>query len=245
MIEPVPVDTVNRVVPQLIERGRYEPPSIGITIDPGANTLLQRAGRSGVLVLGANASIVNMYGQAELGPRISMGKSTIAEFREGDVGRPLPGVEIRIAGVDEPGRKGRVEVASPYRMLSYFNAAGGEESPPHGWWQTGDVGSLTANGNLHVDGRDAPDVNFLGSRIRLGQLANTVRAVPGVLDCRISAVDHPVYGQQPSIRILTETPDATAERRVRKALAADVGSSASAMVIKVIGVASLRDAEKL
>jgi len=48
----VPVDAVNRVVPQLISRGRYQPPSLGVSIDSRADALLGRMGVEGVLVLG-------------------------------------------------------------------------------------------------------------------------------------------------------------------------------------------------
>ena len=42
----VPVDTVNRVVPQLISQGRYTRPVLGISVDAGLNEMLQR--RTGV-----------------------------------------------------------------------------------------------------------------------------------------------------------------------------------------------------
>ena len=49
----VPVDTVNRVVPQLIRQGRYIRPSLGITVDDDLSLrAAQRLGQSGVLVLG-------------------------------------------------------------------------------------------------------------------------------------------------------------------------------------------------
>lgn len=51
----VPVDTVNRVVPQLIATGRYAPPSLGITHDPRGDALLSRAGVTGVMVLGVTS----------------------------------------------------------------------------------------------------------------------------------------------------------------------------------------------
>ncbi|SEH90919.1 AMP-binding enzyme [Mycolicibacterium rutilum] len=186
-----------------------------------------------------HAGVTNMYGQAELGPRIAIGHATLADFREGDVGTPLPGVRIRITGED------RVEVASDYRMLSYVDIAGGAEPTTPEWWPTGDIGRLTADGHLHVLGRSAADINFLGSRIELSGLRRLVRAVDGVLDCRASAVEHAVYGQQPSLRVLVETPDPTAERRIRRALAAEVGSSASAVLIDVVDVAGLPDSGKL
>lgn len=47
----VPVDTVNRVVPQLIAHGRYTLPSIGITVDPRADAMVARAGLSGAMIL--------------------------------------------------------------------------------------------------------------------------------------------------------------------------------------------------
>nr|WP_232470412.1 MULTISPECIES: trypsin-like peptidase domain-containing protein [Methylococcus] len=51
----VPVDTVNRVVPQLIGRGQYIRPALGIAVDEGLNQrAVQRLGITGVLVLKVN-----------------------------------------------------------------------------------------------------------------------------------------------------------------------------------------------
>jgi len=48
----VPVDTVNRVVPQLIARGKYSRPSLGIEVDEDVNrVLMESLGREGVAVL--------------------------------------------------------------------------------------------------------------------------------------------------------------------------------------------------
>ena len=47
----VPIDTVNRVAPQLIAEGRYRPPSFGARVDPRADRLLRRAGIEGAMVL--------------------------------------------------------------------------------------------------------------------------------------------------------------------------------------------------
>ena len=48
----VPVDTVNRVVPQLIARGRYAPPTLGLRTDPRVDALARRAGLEGAVVVG-------------------------------------------------------------------------------------------------------------------------------------------------------------------------------------------------
>lgn len=48
----VPVDTVNRVVPQLIARGKYTRPTLGVEADEDVNrVLIERVGREGVAVL--------------------------------------------------------------------------------------------------------------------------------------------------------------------------------------------------
>src|SRR5688572_3432191 len=47
----VPVDTVNRVVPQLISRGRYTRPVLGVSVDAGLNEMVQRhTGAKGVAI---------------------------------------------------------------------------------------------------------------------------------------------------------------------------------------------------
>jgi S1-C subfamily serine protease len=48
----VPVDTVNRVVPQLIATGKYVRPALGVEVDERLNELIaQRAGVMGVVLL--------------------------------------------------------------------------------------------------------------------------------------------------------------------------------------------------
>ena len=56
----VPVDTVNRVVPQLIARGRYAPPRLGIRFDPQVDAALARNGTPGVLVLAIDPEGVHL-----------------------------------------------------------------------------------------------------------------------------------------------------------------------------------------
>jgi S1-C subfamily serine protease len=52
----VPVDTVNRVVPQLIARGEYQRPTLGIESDADLNRIVtERLGIQGVLVMGVRA----------------------------------------------------------------------------------------------------------------------------------------------------------------------------------------------
>ena len=185
-----------------------------------------------------NATIVNMYGQAEMGPRIAIGRSAISEFREGDVGVPLTGVKIRIA------QDNSIEVNSPYQMASYAGVDGSAQPTPT-WWPTGDIGHLSPTGDLYVDGRVAADINFLGTRVILADLRDAVRSVDGVLDVGVSATDHKVYGQQPFFRVLTESDSADLETRVRKTLAVSIGTRAAAVLIRIVDQAHLPESGKI
>jgi len=63
--------------------------------------------------------------------------------RPGSVGRPLPHAQVRVAA------DGEIEVGG-----SLFNGYLGEGDPPRAdWWPTGDLGSIDAEGFLHVTGR--------------------------------------------------------------------------------------------
>lgn len=75
----VPVDTINRVVPQLIAHGRYMRPRIGILGDDGVSRpILRQLGVEGVLVLG-----VGIGSPAE--------RAGLIETRVGPAGEILPG----------------------------------------------------------------------------------------------------------------------------------------------------------
>ena len=66
----VPVDTVNRVVPELIENGRYEPPSLGIEVDDLLSRAVAREiGIDGVAVLRATKTASAPLRGARLGTR--------------------------------------------------------------------------------------------------------------------------------------------------------------------------------
>lgn len=46
----IPIDTANRVVPQLISKGKYDRPGLGISITPRNDAILQRYGLAGVMI---------------------------------------------------------------------------------------------------------------------------------------------------------------------------------------------------
>ncbi len=90
----VPVGTVNRVVPQIIEEGHYAPPVIGIRFDPRVNELARREGIEGVMVLGIEEG--SPAARAGLEPATFTGDGRLAA---GDIVVGLDGEEI--GGIDD------------------------------------------------------------------------------------------------------------------------------------------------
>jgi S1-C subfamily serine protease len=98
----VPIDTVNRVVPQLIARGKYTRPSLGIAVDEGLNrTAMEQLHVEGVLVLrvtpGSPAAAVGLRG-VQLAPDGSMVPGDIIVAIDG---RPVESVARLLARLDD------------------------------------------------------------------------------------------------------------------------------------------------
>src|SRR5690606_16628731 len=83
--------------------------------------------------------------------------------RIGSVGRPLPGVEVRIATRPGSADPGEILTRGPHVMRGYVgqDALTREVIDGEGWLHTGDLGHLDADGFLYVTGR-AKDVIGLG-----------------------------------------------------------------------------------
>lgn len=144
----------------------------------------------------SEAMIFQAYGMTETGGGAC--KQSKESYVEGAVGRPLPGVRIKIVndadGITEvsKGMCGEVCISTPYQTSGYYRDKTATENllrrHPDGidWIHSGDLGHLDQNGNLFIDGRKKRMVVASnGTKVFLGLVEDKVKTLPGVTDCAL------------------------------------------------------------
>lgn len=99
--------------------------------------------------------VYNGYGLTETGPVISV--NTMFAKKEGSVGKPLPGVEVKIVPGDdnEDPEVGEIWAKGPNIFTGYYSepVLTSEVKNQEGWFKTGDLGRLDRDGYLSIVGR--------------------------------------------------------------------------------------------
>lgn len=96
--------------------------------------------------------VLQGYGLTETAPVISV--NTYKENKFGSVGKPLPGVEVKILKKNRFSAEGEIITRGPHVMKGYFNnPEKTSEVIKDGWLHTGDVGYFDNNNFLHISGR--------------------------------------------------------------------------------------------
>ncbi len=117
--------------------------------------------------------------------------------RLGSVGRPVPGVEVRIDGTTEPGVDGEICVRGPVLMQGYWHSPEATEfAVRDGWLHTGDVGRLDADGYLYVVDRIKDLIIRGGFNVYPRDVEDVLLGHPQVLATAVVGRPDPTLGEE-------------------------------------------------
>ena len=125
-------------------------------------------------------------------------------------GRPMCGVEARI--VDDEGAAlpndgesvGELEVRGPWVASSYFSGEGADRFSEDGWFKTGDVVTIDAEGYLRITDRSKDVIKSGGEWISSVALENALMSHPAVLEAAVFAARHPKWSERPLAAIVVK-----------------------------------------
>ncbi len=166
------------------------PPSLrwllvgGASLDPG---LLDRAREHGWPAV-PSWGMSETVGQAATGA-LGEPSQDLQGLRR--VGRPLPGVWLRIADPVEPDGVGEIEVAALQLTIGYV----GQPITRGQFWPTGDLGHLGQDGALWVASRRADRIIVAGENVDPLEVESELLRRPGVLDAAVVGVPAGARGE--------------------------------------------------
>jgi len=136
-------------------------------------------------------AILERYGMTETG-MITSNPNDGARV-PGTVGFALPGVDVRIRG-DQPGV---IEVKGPNVFKGYWRMPEktAEEFTPDGWFITGDVGTIDAQGRVTIQGRAKDLIISGGFNIYPKEIEEILDQLPGMGESAVIGVPHPDFGE--------------------------------------------------
>ncbi|MFC7677101.1 class I adenylate-forming enzyme family protein [Mycolicibacterium sp. GCM10028919] len=147
----------------------------------------------------------NTWGMTEAGGFLTAADARDLAVHPGTVGRPYGVVELRIADPDAKG-VGEVLARSPTVMNGYAGLPDDDTVDAEGWLHTGDLGHLTEDGYLFIDGRAKDVVIRGGENIACPHVEAAIATHPAVVEVAALGVPHPDLGEE-LVAVVVHRPD--------------------------------------
>jgi malonyl-CoA/methylmalonyl-CoA synthetase len=161
-------------------------------------------------------SILERYGMSETVMLTSNPYRPEDARRGGTVGLPLPGVGVRVR--DDKGQAlpageiGGIEVRGPNVFKGYWRLPEKtkEEFTTDGWFKTGDVGKIDADGYVTIVGRSKDLIITGGYNVYPAEIEGYVNDLPGVAESAVVGVPHKDFGEA-VVAVVVRKPGAVLE----------------------------------
>ena len=138
----------------------------------------------------------NLYGQTELSPLATLLPPHEQLSHAGSAGRAVLNVETRVVDDDDicvpTGEVGEIVHRSPHATLGYYRDPDKTaEAFRNGWFHSGDLGVMDADGRVTVVDRKKDMIKSGGENVASREVEECVYEVEGVAEVAVFAIDHP------------------------------------------------------
>lgn len=150
----------------------------------------------------APGHFLELYGMLETGFHTFTRATDDPERVAGSVGRTASDMGLRLLdadGRDVPrGSEGEIACDGPSVHLGYHNnpQANADAFTPEGWFRTGDLGFIDADGNLRISGRTKEMINRGGKKFFPREVEEVLYTHPAILYCAIVGLPDPRLGER-------------------------------------------------
>ncbi|MDX2937736.1 class I adenylate-forming enzyme family protein [Streptomyces ipomoeae] len=150
----------------------------------------------------SGARLIELWGMTELSG-LGLTHALHAPPCPGSAGVSLPGVEVRVADLDDaksdaaPGRPGELMIRGPIVMLGYHGdpAATAEAVEPDGWLHTGDIATRAEDGHVFIVDRRKDMIITGGYNVYPAELERVLSEHPDVAVVAVGPVPDEVKGE--------------------------------------------------
>lgn len=179
--------------------------------------------------------ILEGYGATETSPVIAVNSPMYQ--KEGSVGRPLAGIEIKLEPVEGITEGGRLLVRGPNVMLGYYkdDKPGVLQPPVDGWHDTGDIVNQDREGYIKIMGRAKRFAKIAGEMVSLTTPENMASALWPEAQHAVIAAKDARKGEQ----LILATTASAATRDAMSQYANEQGIPALAVPAKIVVLDSI------
>jgi malonyl-CoA/methylmalonyl-CoA synthetase len=174
--------------------------------------------------------LLERYGMTEIGMALS--NPLEGERMPGYVGTPLPGVEVRLApledsedseqpgsgGLVEPGTSGELQIRGPGVFQEYWGRpeVTKESFTNDGWFRTGDVASVE-HGAYRIWGRASTDIiKTGGEKVSANEVQRELLSHPDIKECAVVGVRDPRWGEAVAVALVLREGGAITRESLRE-----------------------------
>ena len=187
-----------------------------LRISNGGGMAVQRVVADSWLKL-TGCPIVEGYGLTETSSGATCNEISNTNY-SGDVGMPMPSTEVSIrddkgdeVGLGEPGE---ICLRGPQVMRGYWQRpeATAEVMTPDGFFKSGDIGVMLANGHVKIVDRKKDMILVSGFNVYPNEIEDVVASCPGVMECAAIGVPDEKTGEAVKLFVVKKDPALTTEQ---------------------------------